>query len=698
VMVSNRFGGTNSVEARLAVVPVSAPCTRLTTVAALSGGAAGSNLNGVVQCPDGSFLGTAEFGGPANLGTVFRLAADGAVTPLLAFGGTNGANPQAALLPAGDGSYYGTTCNGGAGDWGTVFRVTSDGALARLVSFQYTNGANPHAALMQAADGDFYGTTTNGGTGGQGTVFRMDRQGNLVRLVSFSGPNGANPYGGVVQATDGNFYGTTYRGGANGCGTVFRLTPAGALTTLYSFSTNGASSIPIPVFPAGTLVQGSDGNLYGTTEFAYLQSTWFIGTVFKITTNGALTTLYAFNGFTFPMDGFYPRAGLVEGADGNFYGTCYSGGAFFQGTVFRITPAGAHTMLVAFDEFDDGAGPQAPLVRGLDGSFYGTASIGGWGGDGTVFRLSVTPQITTQPAGQTNYTGATASFSVGVSGGAPLSYQWRRNGANLTDSGRISGAAGPTLTVSNLAPADAGAYSVTVSNSLFTDPACTRTSAVAALAVTSSAPFIVLQPVSQTVPEGGTAVFSVGAGGSQPLAYQWWFDGQELAPATGSRLTLPAVQPAQAGNYFVCVSNSLGTATSSAAGLVVLPYLGWTRTNNGLVVVWSSPYVLQSSTNVAGPYADVPGATSPYWVSATEPQRYFRLRAEMAGAVSSFAFSAGGQFQFTASGLAGYRYVVQASTNLTDWAPLQTNPAPFQFVDAAAADYPRRFYRTVVGP
>ncbi len=135
---------------------------------------------------------------------------------------------------------------------------------------------------------------------------------------------------GWCKATDGNFYGTTYSGGAGiyGNGTVFKITPTGTLTTLYSFCTQ--SGCADGDNPAAGLVQGTDGNFYGTTTGGGANNG---GTVFKITPTGTLTTLYSFD-FT---DGRTPFAGLVQATDGNFYGTTVSGGASADGTVFSLT-------------------------------------------------------------------------------------------------------------------------------------------------------------------------------------------------------------------------------------------------------------------------------------------------------------------------------------------------------------------------
>jgi uncharacterized repeat protein (TIGR03803 family) len=201
------------------------------------------------------------------------------------------------------------------------------------------DGANPAAALVQGSDGYFYGTTYGGGTNGNGTVFQIGTNGTLITLCSFTVIDGAGPSG-LVQGSDGNFYGTTVDAGPDGGGTVFKISSSGALTTLYSFTggNDGAN-------PQAGLVQGSDGYFYGTTEYNSYQGGFpggpsGAGTVFKISTNGALTTLYAFGTVTNadgdPLDGANPHAGLVQGSDGSFYGTTLQGGTNGVGTVFRL--------------------------------------------------------------------------------------------------------------------------------------------------------------------------------------------------------------------------------------------------------------------------------------------------------------------------------------------------------------------------
>jgi uncharacterized repeat protein (TIGR03803 family) len=356
---------------------------------------------GLVQGTDGNFYGTTESGGTGDVGTVFRISPSGSFTNLYIFSGGDGANPLAALVQGSDGNFYGTTYGGGASmkcsgfsggpptvGCGTVFRISPSGTFTNLYSFTGgSDGGNPWAGLAQGSDGNFYGATPAGGTNGVGNVFRISPSGAFTNLYSFTGGNdGANPLGALMQASDGNFYGTTKGGGTNGDGTVYQITPSGALTSLHSFiGSDGAS-------PASWLVQGNDGNLYGTTVSGSYR--FYLGTVFRISPSGSFTNLHSFSG---PGDGYAPFAGLVLGSDGNFYGTTFS---IFEtplqgnGTLFRISSSGVFTNLYSFPGplapgGIDGADPYGGLVQGTDGNFYGTTEFGGPGLNGTVFKLTV---------------------------------------------------------------------------------------------------------------------------------------------------------------------------------------------------------------------------------------------------------------------------------------------------------------------
>ena len=355
-------------------------------------------------------------------------------TPLASFNSTNGRNPGLGTLIQGtDGNFYGTTNNGGTYDFGAVYKVTPTGTITTLYSFcsliNCNDGKFPYSSLVQASDGNFYGTTNAGGPNGYGEIFKITPSGTFSVFYGFCSqslcPDGQNPFAGVIQGTDGflygstnttifkistagvlstlytfcnssgcpngnlpegtlvqatngNFYGITTLGGSNGCGTIFEITSAGKFTALHSLvqATEGC-------YPSDSLVQASNGNFYGTTSSGGANNA---GTLFKITPAGALTVLYTFCSQTNCADGGYVHAGLMQATDGNFYGTT-SAGAGGNGVVFEFTSSNVMTTLHTFSG-PDGDVPYAALAQGTDGTFYGTTLDGGANNDGTVFNLS----------------------------------------------------------------------------------------------------------------------------------------------------------------------------------------------------------------------------------------------------------------------------------------------------------------------
>jgi len=335
----------------------------------------------LIQASDGSFYGTTLEGGANGDGTVFHLTSAGAETVLHSFGGgTDGSQSYGGLLLANDGNLYGTTYTGAPTPYGKIFKMTTTGTESVLFSFNGVDGAAPYlGSLVQDSAGNLYGTTNQGGANGTyGTVFEITTTGTFTLLHSFgAGTDGSNPQAGLILGSDGNLYGTTGGGGTHGNGTVFKVTlPSGTETVLYSFGTGTDASQP-----QGTLIQTSDGSFYGTTSHGGANGE---GTVFKITPAGVETVLYSFGS---SGDGTRPYAGLIQGTDGNFYGTTNMGGTNNAGTIFSITPAGVETVLYSFTSSNtDGGYPEAPLIQGADGHFYGTAALGGATGLGVVFK------------------------------------------------------------------------------------------------------------------------------------------------------------------------------------------------------------------------------------------------------------------------------------------------------------------------
>jgi len=272
--------------------------------------------------------------------------------------------------------------------------------FSALRGFSGTDGGNSISPLVQGRDGELYGTTQSDGKNSAGTVFKVTTAGTLKTLHNFcskaSCADGSNPTAGLTLGTDGNFYGVAFGGGsttcgASGCGTIFKITSDGTLTTLYSFCSQ--SGCADGANPYGGLVQGTDGSLYGTTSTFGMSSA---GTVFRVTTEGSFTTLHTFD-FT---DGASPFGTLIQATNGNFYGTTSAGGSGGDGTVFKITSAGSLSTLHNFSG-KDGFAPYAGLFQSLPGvavgtrqGLWGTTTSGGAHGDGTIFVITLSGKFT----------------------------------------------------------------------------------------------------------------------------------------------------------------------------------------------------------------------------------------------------------------------------------------------------------------
>ena len=375
--------------------------TRLTEFDATDG--AHPLYGALLQGTDGNFYGTTSFGGASLGGSVFNITPTGKVTTLYSFcpgaGCLDGAVPYESPMQTVNGNFYGTTYEGGAANDGTIFQLTPNGVLTTLHSFcseaNCADGVLPFGGLIQAQNGNLYGVTTQG-SNVYGTVFEMTPAGKLTTLYTFCSQLNCSDGGNansLMLASNGNFYGTTGNGGADKAGTVFQMTPSGKLTTLYSFHKNDGES------PRG-LIQAVDGNFYGTTSYG---GTFNYGVVFELTPAGQFTLLHSFCSQTNCPDGATPYAPLVQGTDGNFYGTTTFGGvATFHnklfvgyGTAFQITPTGGFTTLYTFCSLGgscpDGALPNAGLTQGTDGNFYGTTTglTQCPSACGTVFRISM---------------------------------------------------------------------------------------------------------------------------------------------------------------------------------------------------------------------------------------------------------------------------------------------------------------------
>jgi uncharacterized repeat protein (TIGR03803 family) len=321
------------------------------------------------QGRDGNLYSTSSGGGTFSDGTAFQLTLAGKITPWSFDGkGTDGVFPYSGLTLGTDGNFYGTTYYGGSGA-GTVFKVTSSGKITTLYSFSGFNCC-AYAAPIEGLDGNYYGTTSDGGGEVFGTVYKMTPSGKVTFIYTFPGASKLGYPMALTLGNDGNFYGTALGGGANKFGGVFKITPGGKLTVLYNFK-----GTPDGETPKGTIIQGSDGNFYGTTAAGGLNG---FGSIYKMTPAGALTILHSFS----EGDGLglHPLAGLVQATDGKFYGAAANNTS--SGVLFQITSTGKYRVLLNFTNVTGkypGANPQVSLFQHTSGTLYGDTDGGGSG-------------------------------------------------------------------------------------------------------------------------------------------------------------------------------------------------------------------------------------------------------------------------------------------------------------------------------
>jgi uncharacterized repeat protein (TIGR03803 family) len=315
----------------------------------------------------------------------------------------DGVGPDGGLIADSAGNLYGLTFLGGAANGGVVFKLTPTGEESVLYSFfTAPGGYDAEGQLTMDEQGNLYGTTGKGGSnrrsvqGGDGTVFKLTPDGTETTLYNFgaTSADGIEPVSGLVMDGNGNLYGTTYLGGMYGVGTVFRVTPEGVETVLHTFVNNETDGS----FPWAALILDNDGNLYGTTrQTGGSRSLYGGGTVFEVTAEGSYKILHTFAGY--PSDGSFPTASLTLDSQGNLYGATYSGGALGEGTVFKLTPGSNgswnETILYNFNrQAASCQGPYSNLVFDAKGNLYGTTFYGGAWGNGCIYKISPAGKLT----------------------------------------------------------------------------------------------------------------------------------------------------------------------------------------------------------------------------------------------------------------------------------------------------------------
>lgn len=352
------------------------------------GGAGGKTPTGrLLLGSGGNLYGTTAEGGTGG-GTLFKLSLSGTFSVLHVFDGNNGYNPLSGLIQGSDGNFYGTACSGGNQSYGTVYKLDSFGNVTVLHNFgEEDDGICPATELVQSSDGSLIGVTAGANSYAIAkTAFKIDTSGNYSVLHNFLVSNQYNqgnpddPYPDrLFRGSDGNIYGI---GSSNiygvGFNWVYRLELSGAATVLYQ---PDIATIP----NSALLIQGADGNFYGATYNALDNSGK--GIVFKLDSSWNYSVVYEFEAGD---AGGISIVGLVQG--GGLYGTTASGGSGGTGTAFKLDLSGNYSLLHEFEP-SEGTGPRAGLIQGSDGNFYGTTGGGGSYGNGTVYKLDTSGEV-----------------------------------------------------------------------------------------------------------------------------------------------------------------------------------------------------------------------------------------------------------------------------------------------------------------
>ncbi len=382
--MTNRGGGSSGYGVIFSYDPSSSSYAKLKDFDNINGGYSSGSL---LQANDEKLYGMTTYGGSNNAGVIFSFDLSAPTYSKLKDFNTNdsGSNVSASLMQAKNGKLYGMTYAGGSSGYGVIFHFDpSSSTYTKLKDFANTDGANPYGSLIQASDGKLYGMTANGGSSNAGVIFSFDPStSTYIKLKDFDFNNGANPYGSLMQASDGKLYGMTSEGGSSGGSVIFSFDPSSfAYSTLYRFSSY--------VHPYGSLMQASNGKLYG---MAWGGEGEYNGDFFSFDpSSSTYTKLKDFDG----IDGGYPFGSLIQASDGKLYGVA--------GVIFSFDPSSS--TYIKLKDFDFGSHPYGSLMQASDGKLYGMTGSGGSSGVGVIFSFDPNSSTYTKLKDYTGVNGA----------------------------------------------------------------------------------------------------------------------------------------------------------------------------------------------------------------------------------------------------------------------------------------------------
>ncbi|NPD45586.1 choice-of-anchor tandem repeat GloVer-containing protein [Lentimicrobium sp. S6] len=343
----------------------------------------GSPHGSLLQADNGKLYGMTRLGGTNSKGVLFEYdPSDNSFSKKIEFDGTSkGSMPYGSLVEATNNKLYGMTKLGGTNNIGVLFEYDpSDNSFTKKIDFDNTNnGKYPTGSLFLASNGQLYGMTQLGGTNSKGVLFEYDPSDNsFIKKIEFDGTNmGQNPYGSLIQASDGMLYGMNESGGISSKGVLFEYNPgSGTITKKIDFDGSSMGANPL-----GSLIQASNGKLYGMTQFGGLINE---GVLFEFDLNS--DTYSKKIDFMFAYNGYGSWGALLQASNGKFYGLANGGGASNYGVLFEYDQAnGIYTIKVDF-ETDKGRSPVGSLIQASNGMLYGMNQTGGANLGGVLFE------------------------------------------------------------------------------------------------------------------------------------------------------------------------------------------------------------------------------------------------------------------------------------------------------------------------
>jgi len=367
----------------------------------------------LVQATNGKLYGMTSNGGNYGAGVLFEYdPVTHIFTQKYHFAGTDGANPYGSLIQASNGKLYGMTYSGGTNDLGVLFEYNiSTGTMVKKLDFDGTNGANPYGALVQAPNGKLYGMTIWGNDNNYGVLFEFDTTSNLItHQVNFDDTIGAYPRGTLMLASNGKLYGVTSQGGVSDYGVLFEYdVSTNNLTKKIDFDTTTGS------YPKGSLMQASNGNLYGMT---YNGGATDQGALFEYNiSSNILTRKVDFIDST----GTYPYGDLIQAGNGKLYGMTYDGGLNYYGALFEYD-INSNTLLKKLDfDVSSGINPEGSLMKASNGKLYGLTNRGGNVDGGTLLEYDIATSAITN----------TVNLGYGPNGSLPVGPLLKAKGGKL---------------------------------------------------------------------------------------------------------------------------------------------------------------------------------------------------------------------------------------------------------------------------